>query len=726
MATKKKKRRRQGQVKNNSLFGDLAPHTKQAITAIFFIVLAIFFIFSSFGYAGPAGTATYGVLKFLFGFGFILAPLLCLGLVFIFLKPRDDNRVSMSKVVGLSIAFLSLLGLLQFTGHGGAIGAGFLYPFVKLFGEGIAALILVAFLVVGLFLAFNTNFLNIFKKEKDEEIEEIDPVVKLPDSPQGEGDEAKDADEKKDGDDESPDKKSLKDKLMKKAGVGEFVVSSFNGTYAPPPLSLLKKDKGTPDVGDIKERSNAIKRALKKFNIDVEMDTVTVGPTFTRYALKPAEGVKLEKIVSLQTNLEYVLAASPVRVEAPIPGKSLVGIEVPNTKPQIVGLAPLFSVPEFTDSPKPLLAAFGRTIDGEAKFYDVADMPHALIAGTTGSGKSVTINNLIVSLLYRNSPDQLRFIMVDPKLVELTLYNGIPHLLTPVITDAKRVIRALKWAIKEMDRRLEILRDNEVKEIKKYHKEVYHPAKKKFEENGSPEEEQEHLPEPLPYIVIVIDELADLMSAYPKELEACIVRLAQKSRAIGIHLILATQRPEVKVITGLIKANLPTRVALKVRSLIDSRTILDEPGAEKLVGKGDMLFLSSNSPKPVRIQSAFVSEEEVKKVVGYLKKNAEQELDTISLDPAAEGADPNSIYSASIDDDEDEDELYEDAKVAVIEAGKASTSYLQRKLRIGYSRAARLMDILEERGVIGPQNGSKPRQILDGARTDEEAPYEQT
>jgi S-DNA-T family DNA segregation ATPase FtsK/SpoIIIE len=513
--------------------------------------------------------------------------------------------------------------------------------------------------------------------------------------------------------------------MLKKALPADFVVSSFLGTYAPPPLSLLSKDKGTPDVGDVKANSNTIKRTLKKFNIDVEMDAVTIGSTVTRYAIKPAEGVKLEKIVGLQTNLAYALAADSIRVEAPIPGKSLVGIEVPNKQRQIIGLASLFNSPEYTDSPKPLLTVLGKGITGEALFADVARMPHALIAGTTGAGKSVAIHNIIISLLFRNSPDQLRFIMVDPKLVELTLYNGIPHLLTPVITDAKRVIIALKWCIKEMDRRLEILQSHKVQNISSYHEKVYRPAKKKFEESDSPETEESTLPEPLPYIVVVIDELADLMSTYPKELEACIVRLAQKSRAIGIHLLLATQRPEVKVITGLIKANMPTRIALKVNSQIDSRTILDQPGAEKLLGKGDMLFLSNESPKPMRLQSAFVTEDEVKKVVAYLKdQDSAQTLETINLDPSGDRSDPNAIFASNVsDDDEDDDELYEDARLTALEAGKISTSFLQRKLRVGYGRAARLIDMLEERGVVGPADGSKPRMVIDG---NQGAPREET
>ena len=338
-------------------------------------------------------------------------------------------------------------------------------------------------------------------------------------------------------------------------------------------------------------------------------------------------------------------------------------------------------------------------------------MPHALIAGTTGSGKSATMNAIVTSLLFRNSPEQLRFIMIDPKRVELTLYNGIPHLLTPVITDGKKAILSLKWAIKEMERRYDVLQAEKVRDIGSYHENIYKPAREKFDKKGAPADERDELPEPMPYVVIFIDELSDLMQTYPRELEACIVRLAQMSRAVGIHLVISTQRPSVNVITGLIKANIPSRIALQVASQIDSRTILDQVGAEKLIGQGDMLFLSGELAKPQRLQSAFVTEEEVKDVVEYLKGQSEdQELDSISLDEN-QNSDPDAFFG-SVVDDEDDDELYGEAKRAVVEAGKASTSYLQRKLRIGYSRAARLIDILEEKGVIGPQDGAKPREIL--------------
>jgi S-DNA-T family DNA segregation ATPase FtsK/SpoIIIE len=490
-----------------------------------------------------------------------------------------------------------------------------------------------------------------------------------------------------------------------RAGTG---IANFDAEYEAPPLSILGADRGRPGVGDIKANANIIKRTFQNFGINLEMDEVSVGPTVTRYAVKPAEGVRLSKIISLANNLELALAAHPVRIEAPIPGKSLVGIEVPNTVKAMVGLGGLLGAPQWSDSDKPLLAALGRDITGTPHYVNIAKMPHGLVAGATGSGKSVAIHAIITSLLYRNGPNQLRFIMIDPKRVELTAYNGIPHLLTPVITDPKKAIFSLKWAAKEMERRYNILEAERVRDIDSYHTSVFEPAKKK----GGAE-----IPEALPYIIIVIDELADIMHSYPRELEASIVRLAQMSRAVGIHLVLSTQRPSVNVITGLIKANVPTRMALQVASQIDSRTILDGSGAETLLGAGDMLYLSSDMQKPVRIQTAFISEGEVKKVVSYIKSHNAGDLSSIDFGGSgtsspAEANDVIGLVNGSFDDDDIDDDLYEDARTAVEEAGRASTSYLQRKLKIGYSRAARLMDVLEEHGVIGPADGSKPREIL--------------
>jgi S-DNA-T family DNA segregation ATPase FtsK/SpoIIIE len=375
----------------------------------------------------------------------------------------------------------------------------------------------------------------------------------------------------------------------------------------------------------------------------------------------------------------------------------------------MVGLASLLADQQFQSGTKPLLVAAGRNIAGKAVVTSLAKMPHLLIAGTTGSGKSVTIHAIITSLLYRQGPADLKFIMVDPKRVELTLYNKIPHLLTPVITDSKKAILALKWAANEMSRRYDILESHSVRDIGSYHTNIVAPSQKK--QGGTESSELD----PMPYIVIIIDELADIMQAYPRELEAAIVRLAQMSRAVGIHLILSTQRPEVNVITGLIKANVPARIALRVPTQIDSRTILDAGGAEKLLGAGDMLCLVGDTQQPERLQSAYISEEEVKKVVKYLVDAFRDEInDEINLSGPL--SIDKSIFESQIGEDNgEEDALYEDARQIVIEAGKASTSYIQRKLKVGYARAARLIDMLEDRGVVGPADGAKPREVLDAS-----------
>ena len=607
-----------------------------------------------------------------------------------------------------------------------------------------------ALVIISVVIAFHdeldlASLFNFSKKKKgsdEEEEEEVNiklamPIDEEPKKKKKDLKESADEKEKEDVKANADKKKPLKDSLKVSTGVDDeanFIKPSKRDVreYVPPPLSLLERDKGKPVVGDVKANANIIKRTLANFGIDVEMDEVSIGPSVTRYALKPAEGVKLSRIVALQNDLSLALAAHPLRIEAPIPGKSLVGIEIPNTTKTTVGLGTLFSTEEFQTSEKPLLVSLGKGISGKSHFANVAKMPHLLIAGATGSGKSVTIHALIVSLLYRLSPEKLKFIMIDPKRVELTLYNKIPHLLTPVITEAKKAILSLKWAAKEMDRRYDILQAAGVRDVDSYHKNIYEPSLKKVKVKKDGEEvAEERGPDPMPYIVIVIDELADIMQTYPRELEAGIVRLAQMSRAVGIHLMLSTQRPSVNVITGLIKANIPARLALQVASQVDSRTILDTVGAEKLLGAGDMLYLSGEMSKPTRIQCAYISEGEVKKVVKYLIDSHIEELgDEINLTENAVKND-NAIFSATLDNSldgslsdplgemggeggGDDDDMYEQAKQVVIEAGKASTSYIQRKLRVGYSRAARLMDLLEERGVIGAADGSKPRTVLGG------------
>lgn len=710
-------------LESKPLFDDLSPQAKQAIGAVLMAVIGVFFIASLFEFGGLIGGYTQVTLYWLFGTGAYLAPLVCAFYVYALLNPKPDESVSVSKIMGIAVLFVSLLGALELYAatYGGMVGLALLWPLSYLVGGTVAGVVLFGFVLISSFLIFNTGIgLPGFLKAKP--LDENDDIENLKLS----GEHVDDLDDVQLsdlGEDEVRPVKSKTEKVLKSVtdAMGstpksaDFVVSTFSGTYAPPSLSLLKKDAGKPQTGDVKANANIIKRTLKEFGINVEMDAVEIGPTITRYALKPAQGVKIARIVGLQQELQLNLSSGTLRIEAPIPGKSLVGIEIPNLTRATVGLASLLKTPEYTDSPHPLLVALGKDVTGNAHFANVARMPHALIAGTTGSGKSIMMHNLVVSLLFRNSPDQLRFLMVDPKRVELTLYEGIPHLLAPVITEAKKALMMLKWATKEMERRYDVLQTEKIQNIDSYHTNIYKPAKKAWEEAGADEEAKVTLPEPLPYIIILMDELADLMHAYPRELEASIVRLAQMSRAVGIHLVLATQRPSVNVITGTIKANIPTRLAFNVASQIDSRTIIDGVGAEKLLGRGDMLYLSSDSPKPVRLQSAFVSEEETKSVVAYLKsQHSGLMLDSINLDERSGGTGDSFIGMLHEDSSDDDDDLYEDAKAAVLEAGKASTSYVQRKLRVGYSRAARLIDLLEERGVVGPQDGAKPRAILSG------------
>lgn len=703
-------------------FEDLSPQARQAIGAVLLTTVGIFFTAALFNFGGVVGSWTQISLYWLFGTGAYLAPLVCVFYVYALLNPKDDEEVSMSKITGIGLLFISLLGIMELSvvDWGGMVGWALLAPLSYLFGTTVAGVILGGLVLISGFLIFNTGLrLPKLGAQKALDDDDIDNLL-LPDTTEQDEEEFDEEVDETDKEATAPFKQPTMQKVSDKLGLSnpakaDFVVSTFSGTYAPPSLSLLKKDAGKPQTGDVKANANIIKRTLKEFGIHVEMDAVEIGPTISRYALKPAQGVKIARIVGLQQELQLNLSSGTLRIEAPIPGKSLVGIEIPNLTRSTIGLASLLKTPEYTDSPHPLYVALGKDVTGNAHFANIARMPHALVAGTTGSGKSITMHNIVISLLFRNSPDQLRFFMVDPKRVELTLYEGIPHLLAPVITDAKRALLMLKWAIKEMERRYDILQTEKIQNLDSYHANVYKPAKKAWEERGSLEEELIGLPEPLPYIVILMDELADLMHAYPRELEAAIVRLAQMSRAVGIHLILATQRPSVNVITGTIKANIPTRIALNVASQIDSRTILDGVGAEKLLGKGDMLYLSSDSPKPVRLQAAFISEDEIKNVVSYLKlQDNAHALDSINLDGKEGGTGDSFIGMINDDDRDDDDELYNDAKAAVIEAGRASTSYLQRKLRVGYSRAARLIDLLEDRGVIGGADGSKPREILDG------------
>jgi S-DNA-T family DNA segregation ATPase FtsK/SpoIIIE len=706
---------------------DLKDETRQSIWGVLFLVLALLIVLSIFNSAGVAGRFIINIFNSVFGFGFYLVPIL-LAIIGVYFMRSGKPEVARLRLITGVISLISALGITDIAVNGigpskniifsGYLGSITAWPFIKLFGAYAGILILGAILIVSLLVLFDERpnlislwkkiwlllrqgisfkFLkrNWFKKKEKEDVPYMEEETTIEENitPQSSG-QLPFAGEQElaqgEGDEELIPKLKTTNYKLKTA-------------YIPPPLDLLEKDKGKPNVGDIKANMNIIQRTLLNFGISVEMDEVTIGPTITRYALKPAQGVKLSRIIGLQNDLALALAAHPIRIEAPIPGKSLVGIEIPNKVKSTVGLATLLSDDKYQKASKPLMIALGRGLSGAAKFGNLAKMPHCLIAGTTGSGKSVTIHTIITSLLYRNGPEDLKMILVDPKRVELPLYNKIPHLLTPVITDPKKTILSLKWAAKEMDRRYDIFEAEACRDIESYNA--------KFISQTLRAKKDMEIPEKLPYIIIVIDELADIMQAYPRELESAIIRLAQMSRAVGIHLILSTQRPSVNVITGLIKANVPTRIALQVSSQIDSRTILDQGGAEKLLGAGDMLYSSGEMSQPERLQSAFISEEEVKKVVQYLRKAYEDELpNTIELSGSIENG--KNLFSFDMNSDEGDDDLYEEARSIVIETKKASTSFLQRKLGIGYARAAKLIDMLEERGVIGAGNGAKPREVF--------------
>lgn len=684
---------------------DLKKETKHSILAVISFAVSLIFILTAFSKAGVIGNYFFKLFTFFFGAGFYLIPVLCILLGISFLI-SFRARILAINLIGGGLFLVSALGIIE-TSFGEKSGGYFGYMtsllLVKLFDVWAAYILFFTALVISVLMIFNIS-LRLRNKEEDDENEggvltkgdAVSHEIKVYNSEAAEESDAGNGKgEKKLGEDKKSD-------IPKELGGFSLFKKGKNAKedVGLPPVDLLQGDKGKPSFGDIKANSNIIKRTLQNFGIEVEMGEVSIGPSVTQFTLKPAQGVKLAKILSLSNDLALALAAHPIRIEAPIPGKSLVGIEVPNKSTSLVGLRSLIDSPDFQANPAFLVLSLGRNVGGMAVYSDLAKMPHLLIAGSTGSGKSVAIHALITSLLYKNTSKNLRFLMVDPKRVELNAYSGIPHLLCPAITDAKKAIMALRWATKEMERRYELLFKAKVRDLKSY--------RDYMDKKGEDHE--------MPFIVVVIDELADIMAVYPRELEASIVRLAQMSRAVGIHLIVSTQRPSVEVITGLIKANITTRIAFQVASQIDSRTILDMGGAEKLLGNGDMLFLSGDSSKPRRIQGAFVSEEEVKRVTAYLENECPPEIvSDLELETNAEPKEKNGGAIFDLDsmeeENNEEDDLYHEAKHLIIEAQKASASYLQRRLKVGYARAARLLDLLEKNGVIGPGDGAKAREV---------------
>jgi len=687
----------------------LSSWTKRWIKAIllFLVALIIVLSFPSFNKAGYAGKLFAKACEFLIGKGFYTIPLFLFVAGLIFLKTRKKGK-NLAMALAVLISLIGVAGILAVTQKnglpaqaGGWIGFWLARLFVGLFGILVANIIFGAILLIGLFIFLQFVWQDLPKKEKEEKEvptfavnRQAEEDVKIKGIEAEKQEKLKPATSKitlfKKGNEE-PEKADIKKPA-----------NASKGEYVLPPLDLLNKNEAAPTSGNIKENSMIIKSTLENFGIPVEMAEVNVGPAVTQYAFKPAEGVKLSKITTLSNNLALALAAHPIRIEAPIPGKSLVGIEVPNKVRSVVTLRNLITQPNYQNATTPLVVALGRNVAGSALFTDITEGPHLLVAGATGTGKTIFLNTLILSLLYRCTPDNLRLIMVDPKRVEFQHYNDIPHLLCPVIYDATKTINALTWLTHEMERRFEVFSEVPARNLASYNN------NKSIIASGLQ----------MPYIVFVVDELADLMAAKGREIEAGIVRLAQMARATGIHLVLATQRPSVEVITGLIKANVPTRITFQVSSQIDSRTVIDTSGAEKLLGAGDMLFASAKSAKIVRIQGPYISEKEVQKVAAFIidqgkKLGDPQAALSQSLEESLEHSEPGKDEAGASEffGGADEDPLFEDVKKIVLETKKASASFLQRRLRIGYSRAARLIDMLEEKGIVGPADGAKPREV---------------
>ncbi|HKR82257.1 MAG TPA: DNA translocase FtsK 4TM domain-containing protein [Candidatus Saccharimonadales bacterium] len=706
MAQKKKQTRakKAPPIEESSAFWPLAG-------AILLFIVAVFLLLGGFGTGGPLPKGLFHGAYWAFGWAAYLLPV---SLVYwgVYKFKSEDHQIPLSNL-------LSMVALLVFAaswlmtafatkqpdgsiigGHGGEAGHLVGGTVLGALDKFPASLMFFVFTMLALFFSFSISpkvllkVGELFKKREAEEGGEGE-LGKLKARAEGNGFKLNEGVPVEHGDQEQGKKRlgNLKNSAQKMAPAEshEALTTASDPNWQFPSINLLNQKQDKADPGDVKTSAQVIHDTFENFNIDVEMEGANVGPRVTQYTLKPPTGVKLTKITALENNLALDLAAHSIRIEAPIPGKRAVGIEVPNVKPAIVRLSSLVQSREWSDISSPLGFAIGKDIAGNSVVADLAKMPHLLVAGQTGSGKSVMINDILSSLLYRNSPADLKLILVDPKQVELTPYNDIPHLLTPVINEPEKCISALKWAVAEMERRLRTMAEVGKRNIAEY--------------NNLKKEEG------MPYIVIVIDELADLMMMAARDVEALIVRLAQKARAAGIHLVLATQRPSVDVITGLIKANVPARIAFTVASQVDSRTIIDQMGAEKLLGRGDMLLLTSDMPKPKRVQAAFIDDDETNKITDFIRMQRPPQYDDEIISQPVQLNGKGGVV-ADYGANEADDDMWKDAVRVVVEGGKASTSLLQRRLRIGYGRAARLIETMEEQGIVGPADGARPREVL--------------
>ncbi len=680
--------------------------------AVLLFIFALFLLLGGFGSGGdlPVGLF-HGAYTVLGWVAYFLPVAFIYWGVYKFMA--EDRRIPLGKLAAMAGVLLFAAGFFftafarddgtgSYTGgHGGWVGETLGNALLQALDKAPASVTLFIATVFAVFFAFSISpkvllkLGDLFKRDReDTDLEDLQAKAQESNFKLNEGVPVEHHDDPK----EAPRLSSLKNsasKLTTKEN-HEALTTASDPDWKFPSIDLLNQKQDKADAGDVNGNAAIIHDTFANFNIDVEMEGANVGPRVTQYTLKPPTGVKLTKITALENNLALDLAAHAIRMEAPIPGKRAVGIEVPNVKAATVRISSLLQSNEFSGIKSPLGFVIGKDIAGRPIVADLAKMPHMLVAGQTGSGKSVMINTFLTSLLYRNTPSDLKLILIDPKQVEMAPYNDIPHLLTPVINEPEKCISALKWAVAEMERRLRTMAEVGRRNIGEY--------------NSLKKEEG------MPYIVIVIDELADLMMMAARDVEALIVRLAQKARAAGIHLVLATQRPSVDVITGLIKANVPARIAFTVASQVDSRTIIDQAGAEKLLGRGDMLLLTSEMPKPKRIQAALIEDGETAKVTDFIKEQRPPQYDDEVVSQPVQIGKGGVIAEMSSSDADDD--MWRDAVHVVLESRKASTSLLQRKLRIGYGRAARLIETMEEQGIIGQADGSRPREVLISSMDD--------
>ncbi|MDB5165171.1 MAG: putative cell division FtsK/SpoIIIE [Candidatus Saccharibacteria bacterium] len=732
MAKKRKTTRKKTAAKSKSSPQHKLPEGFWAqVGAISLIAISILFVVAWFGAGGPVLEWIHQSSLSTLGYAIYIVPLLFI-YVAVEVFRAEENKLPFVMKLGtalLIVWFAGLFGLMDDkttnTSMGGFVGDVVNSALLSLVNGGVAVFVYALLILITMLFVFRLSPIAIIKRlwellRRDTTEEEANVKImreaqsaaapkstKLGDFKLNAGVPTLNPDDDGKSSRLSTLRGSIKQDKVAEERAALVAVSDPN--WVAPGLDLLEKKQSPADAGDVQHNAQIIKDTLAEFSIDVEMEGANIGPKVTQYTLRPPSGVKLTRITALETNIALNLAAQTLRIEAPIPGQRAVGIEVPNRKAADVRLHGILSSRQWQANHEPLSFAIGKDISGEAVIGELNKMPHLLIAGQTGSGKSVMINTLLTSLLYRNSPSDMKLILVDPKQVEMAPYEDIPHLLTPVITEPEKTISALKWAVNEMQRRYSLLAEEKLRDIKSYNDKIQaHGTKISVaDEDGNLHQHDEGA---MPYIIIVIDELADLMMVAARDVEALIVRLAQKARAVGIHLVLATQRPSVDVITGLIKANVPARIAFTVASQIDSRTILDQAGAEKLLGQGDMLMLTPSMSKPRRIQGAWVMDEEVSKITDHLRQqSAPQYNDEIVSQPVQLNGKGGVVMDF---DHADGDDMYKDALRVVIDSKKASTSLLQRRLRIGYARAARIIEEMEEQGVIGAADGSRPREVL--------------